>query len=319
MPAVEPIPRGRIFVDQSAGTRTALALVNVSERRQETVLIVRDQSGLEVDRRTEEFEAGEHRALFIDELFPSSLPPDFIGSLTFEVASGDAGLVAVTLRQNTNPWGEAIFATLPVVDLNGAGNESSLVFPHVGAGFGLSTQLILINPAGEHIRGTLRLTASDGSALQSELAGRSGSEFPIEIEPDGIYQAKLMGREGVQFGYAEVIAADGSFLPSGTVLFQFRSDETVISEAGVAASSAAVRARLYVDNHRTRTGVALASAGNPAGQVTFRLLDRFGQFLAETRRPIDSGGHVAVFADELFARMPSSFTGLLEISTCQYP
>jgi hypothetical protein len=60
----------------------ALALVNPSSETITVTLILRDASGTEVDRKDEEFTAGQHRSLFVDQLFPSS--QNFTGSLTFQ-------------------------------------------------------------------------------------------------------------------------------------------------------------------------------------------------------------------------------------------
>ena len=70
--AVEPISSGRIFVDQQGGGRTAVALSNSSATSLTVTLILRDAAGNELDRRDETFGAGQHQALFVDELFPES-------------------------------------------------------------------------------------------------------------------------------------------------------------------------------------------------------------------------------------------------------
>ena len=122
--------------------------------------MLRDHRGLELDRRVETFAAREHRADFVDSLFPGLNPP-FTGSLTFQVQTPGQRLAAITLRENINQHGEAIFATLAVADLQSPNSDSSLVFPHIGAGQGLSTQIILINAATVRAAGTIRFTASD--------------------------------------------------------------------------------------------------------------------------------------------------------------
>ena len=46
--AVEPIPSGRIFVDQQESTRTAIALVNPSAKSGSVTLTLRDNTGNEI-------------------------------------------------------------------------------------------------------------------------------------------------------------------------------------------------------------------------------------------------------------------------------
>lgn len=135
--AVEPISSGRIFVEQQGNGKTALALVNPSAATITVTFILRDDSGREVAREDppREFGLGEHQALFVDQLFPGL--GDFTGSLTFQTQQVDQKLAAVTLRQNTNVEGDAIFATLPVVDLTEPATTDSVIFPLGGSRSGI--------------------------------------------------------------------------------------------------------------------------------------------------------------------------------------
>lgn len=121
----------------------------------------------------------------------------------------------------------------------------------------------------------------------------------------------------VKTGYALVLPDLASPMPEAGAIFQFREDLNVISEAGVAAAAATTHALMFVDNSGTRTGMALASPGNPAHQVQLRLLDGRGAFLAETQLTIEEEGHSSLFIDEAFPQMPLGFTGLLDISSDQ--
>ncbi|MEE8348563.1 MAG: hypothetical protein V3R94_03265, partial [Acidobacteriota bacterium] len=136
--AVEPISTGRIFVDQQGGSLTALALVNPSAQTVIVTLILRDTAGVEVDRQDLSLEGGHHEAVFVNQIF-SGLE-SFTGSMSFQTPTSNEKVAAVTLRQSTNLDQEAIFSTLPVVDLTAPVTTDSLIFPQVGAGVGLSTQ-----------------------------------------------------------------------------------------------------------------------------------------------------------------------------------
>ena len=311
--AVEPISSGRIFVDQQDGSRTALALVNPSQGTITVTLILRDAFGTEVDRKDEEFLAGEHRSLFVDQLFPSS--QNFTGSLTFQTQQAEEKVAAVTLRQNTNLQGEAIFATLPVVDLSAEPTTESIILPQVGAGQGLSTQLVLLNSSQAAISGQIQLLDSQGAALELELDGTAGSSFPYQIQPDGTFSGKLTSDSGTAVGYAVITLEEGSQSPVGSAIFQFISGDAVISEAGIAAVTPTTSARIFVDNVGTRTGVAIANAGNPATTLTFKLLDINGSSLQTTTRDLVAGGHLSIFADQLFSEAGEGFTGLMEITS----
>ncbi len=311
--AAEPIRSGRIFVDQQ-GTRTALALVNPSNQTISVTLVLRNSAGAEVNRIVRGFTPRQHLALFINELFPN-VPAGFTGSLTFDTTQNDQKVAAITLRENRNTFGETIYATLPVVDLTIAPGAQSIIFPHVGAGQGFSTQLVLVSRSNQRISGQISLTRSDGTPLQLALNGNISSSFPYQIEPNGTYRAELTSSSTTGVGYAVVTLGQGDAAPSGSAIFQFKSRNSVISEAGVAAITPTTSARIFVDNAATRTGVALASANNPSTTITFNLLDRSGVSIETTSRNIAARGHLAIFADELFPDLPAGFTGLMEIAS----
>ncbi|MGI8785519.1 MAG: IPT/TIG domain-containing protein [Acidobacteriota bacterium] len=307
--AAEPIRSGRIFAERSATTRTAIALVNASGAVATATLILRDAAGAEVACRPRSFAAGEHRAQFLEEIF-DPLPDSFSsGSLTFE---SDRRLAAITLRENKNTQGEALYATLPVVDLAAAASTASLVFPHIAIGGGFSTQVVLVNASNQRVAGKIRLTRSDGTPL---LLG-FGSELPYDIPPNGTFRAELTSAGDVQVGYAAVVLEQGAAMPSGSAIFQIKKGNDVVSEAGVAAIAATRLARIFVDNAGTRTAVAIASAGNPATVVTVTLIDRNGNAIATTTTlDLPAEGHRARFVHELFPGLPEGFSGLMEISS----
>lgn len=327
--AVEPVRSARIFVDQQ-GTRTSIALVNPSDQNAVASLVLRDSSGTEVSRKKQQLAPHRSLALFVNEIFPS-LSPGFIGSLTFE---SDQKLAAITLRESQNILDEPIYSALPVADLSTPGLAGSMVFPQIGAGGALSTQLVLINRGSQRISGLIKLFGSDGAPLPMEVntdlatAGRccfpapaalqttvAASEFPYQIEPDGIYRAQLSSASGPAVGYAIATVEQGNTAPAGSAIFQFKSNDRVITESGVAAAASTTRARIFVDNTRARTGLAIASADNPQTTVTFDLIERSGDSLQQTTRILPSRGHLSIFVDELFPDLPANFSGLLEITS----
>lgn len=313
VPAVEPISRGRIFIDQTS-TLTGLALANASNLAVTIDFMLRDAAGRSAGTRTLQLEARQHLALYANDsrLFPG-ISPTFVGSVTFE-ARGSGQVAAVTLRQSFNAQQAPIFSTLPVVDLDQpANNAASIIFPHLGAGGGLSTQLILINPGSGRISGRIRIFGTDGNPLTLRLDGVRGSDFPYEVAPDGTFQASLTNEGDALGGYA-VLTVDQGEAPAGTALFQFRDPAGPLdSEAGVGAIPSTTAARIFVDTDRTDTGVAIANPGNSTARITFELLDRNGLSIRTTQRDIPARGQLAIFVTQLFSGLPAGFTGLLEI------
>ena len=198
------------------------------------------------------------------------------------------------------------------------------MLPQIGAGAGLSTQVVLINQSGLTIGGEILLFASDGTPLQLELDGLPASVFPYQIEPNGAFRGELTLPAGLGVGYAVVTLTQGAVLPAASAIFQFRNGDRVISEAGVAATPLTTAARIFADNAATRTGVAIAvpdqsglataTATGPSTLV-FRLLDRRGIVIETQTRTVPRAGHISIFVDELFPDLPQGFTGQMEISS----
>jgi sugar lactone lactonase YvrE len=304
--ATVPVQTGTIFVDET-GTRTALALANPAAAAS-AVLILRDGSGNEVARRTQSIGIRQHTARYVRELF-ENLPGSFTGSLTFE---SNVPLAALTLRENRNGRGEPLYATLPVIDPS-APRPDPLMFPHIAVGNGYTTQILLINSGGDPLKGVVRLVASGGGPLLARLSGRSISEFPYSLNPHGTLKAELEGVSGLSTGYAAVVPNVGSVAPMGAAVFQYRTSDVVITEAGVLAAPVTSEARLFVDNAGTRTGVAVANPNAYPATVTLALMDGSGNPLFETIRDLPSGSHFAAFANELFPGMVEGFNGLMEV------
>ena len=326
--AVQPIRRGRIFVDGQIPT--GLALANPSGNDLGASLTLRDGAGNVVDEAQLQLLAGQHTARFASDLF-GPLEEDFIGSLTFDTGTAQ-GVGALTIRQGTNRHGEPLFAALPVAELGDeqapSGNPLRIFLPQIGAGGTLSTQILLINPTSETLSGEIQLTGNDGLPLELELSVRSqqpggvvqggpvtGSTFPFQLAPNGIFQGTLTSSAEVEAGYAVVTVQVGSRVPAGTAVFQFRDgDGRLVSQAGVGAMDPTSAARIFVDTARTQTGVALVNTGNQAVTVSFDVLDRNGNPIARETREMPAKGHMAVFVRQLFPNLPLGFTGVLEIS-----
>ena len=304
---VEPVQRGRLFVDE-VGTRTALAMVNTGAASVPVTLTLRDGDGSQIGQEILMLGPGQHSSSFVDELFGAQAA-DFRGNVTFESASG---LGAITLRESRNAFGEPLYTTLPVVDLDAVAGTDPVVFPHLAVGGGYRTQVILINRSGEAVTESIQLVGSDGLALQVNWDGVSASEGAYQIAADGIYRVELTGESTVNVGYAVVTPESGA-TPAGSVIFQLWSGTALVTEAGVGATPETTTARISLDNVGRQTGVAIANRSSTPAEVQFILQDRFATEQEQITRTIPPGGHLARMAQELFGTVESGFSGLVEI------
>jgi hypothetical protein len=318
--AAQLLEQGRIFVQQSSSWNTGLALANPLDRKTSFRLILRNSQGIEIARIDRfELEPREHQARFVSELF-TGLPQDFVGSLTFQGLTVEDRMAAVTLRQTANRYGEPLYSTLPVAEIGGenaSGDQSLLVFPQVGAGQGLSTQLVLISRAQTISRGTVRLINSDGDPLIVRSTMGTAAQFPFELPAQGVFFAEFTNPPGVDLavGYAKVEVTDG-LAPAGTAIFRFTDGDKSISEAGVGAMPLLKKARIFVDSNQTSTGFAVANPGNSIVSITYRLLDLNGVQIQQVNRLLSARHHYAKFAHEIFD-LPAGFLGLIEMESSQ--
>ncbi len=313
--AVAPIRAGRIFVDRE-NNQTGVAWVNPSSTPVTLKLTLRDSRGQTIATVADyRLDAGRHAAVFLEQLFDNFPESLTTGTLSFETQGEGEGVAAVTIRLGSNARNEPLFATLPVVGLEEPPGAGPIVFPQVGAGGSLSTQIILINRHAETIRGEVRLFGGDGAPLELESDGAAASTIPYEIAPEGTFRSLLTSSRGVFQGYAQVVPESGP-VPAGTAVFQFRDGQgRLVSEAGVASTPPTRRARILVDTVGTQTGLAVANPGNGSQSIALTLRDRYGRQVASVARQIPAGGHFAGFADDFLDDVPEGFTGVLDIDS----
>ncbi len=307
--AIEPIASGRVFVDQS-GAKTGLALANNGPEAASIAFILRNAAGAETARVSDTLGANRHTARYVSDLFPSQ-SADFRGSLTFE---STRPIAAVTLRETRNVQGEPLYTTLPVVTLPAGSSNSPLVFPHIAAGDGFTTELLLMNPYSESIRGDVRFYGSTGQPLLLQSAGSSVSQIPYDIPAHGTFRA-VLDAPALRSGWSTAVPSAGSAAPSGSIVFQWKASNQIVSEAGVAATPATTASRVFIDNAGTQTGVAIANPSTQEAQLTLTLMDRNGNVEQVQTRPLAGGNHLAIYANDLFSVLTEGFTGVMEIQS----
>jgi hypothetical protein len=163
VPAAALTTRARIYVDQSSGHDTGLAVVNpnnaatLSLRAYQSDGITTAGSGA----GTLNLSANGHSATFIGSLI-SGLPANFTGVLDI---SSSVPFAALTLRSLINSRDDFLVTTLPVADMTRPG-PSPIVFPQIADGGGYEMQSILLGAAG-------------ASSTTLEFYDDAGSPLPV--------------------------------------------------------------------------------------------------------------------------------------------
>ncbi|MDD5541538.1 MAG: VCBS repeat-containing protein [Acidobacteriia bacterium] len=162
IPSAAPTTHARIYVDESRGHDTGLAMSNPNGASVNVILKTFQLDGITPVGKSNgpvNISAGGHKAAFVGQ-FISGIPVGFTGVLDI---SSPTPIAAVTLRSLTNKRGEVLLTTFPIADYN-ASAPFPVVFPQIAVGGGFQTQFITLS-GGAADAVTLSFFGDDGSSL----------------------------------------------------------------------------------------------------------------------------------------------------------
>ncbi len=162
VPAATPTGHARIYIDQSAGHGTGLAVANPGGKEISATLRAYQTDGVTPAGNSTDpvtLKANGHTARFVSQLI-SGLPADFTGVLDI---SSSSPFVALTLRSLTNSRSDFLLTTFPTADVNRPA-PSPIIFPQIADGGGYSTEFILLS-AGGPAAATISFYGEDGTPL----------------------------------------------------------------------------------------------------------------------------------------------------------
>jgi hypothetical protein len=104
--------------------------------------------------------------------------------------------------------------------------------------------------------------------------------------------------------------------PSGLAIFSYRQNGVLVSEAGVPASTAMLRGRIYANvSGSVNTGIALANPNDSQATISFFFTDATGTDFGNGSMIIPAHGQVAHFLNEAPFNAPRSTTGTFTFSS----
>jgi hypothetical protein len=162
VPSAVPTTHARIFVDQSAGHDTGLAIASPGASAAQVAIRAYQTDGSTPASGTTasvSLNGGGHFARYVGQLI-SGLPAGFTGVLD---VSSTSPFVAATLRSLKNARGDVLLTAFPTADLSGPA-PSPVIFPHIAAGGGYTAQFILLS-SGAASGTTLRFLDDNGAPL----------------------------------------------------------------------------------------------------------------------------------------------------------
>ena len=334
VPATEPIQEGRIFAEVREPVNTGLAMANPNDTPATIDFYFTDEQGERFGEGRFMLGANEQTARFLDQA-PFNSGEVESGTFTF---TSSVPIAVVALRGLTNRDGEFLMTTLPVAPLaapptpfsGNTGSTDTVYFPHFTDGNGWVTQVILVNPTDRTITGTVRFLEPGSGTMAAAPAvltlddDRTGSEFPYSIPARGSRRFTTSNPTGrTSSGSVRATPDEGSFAPSGLVVFSFTTGGKTVSEVGVNALTAGSAFRLYAESSGTpnqagsiQTGLAITNAADTDNMVTLEVTGLDGILVAApVTLTLPPSGQVARFLDEIFDSLPGDFSGVLRVTS----
>ena len=258
--------------------------------------------------------------------FDWQVETDFItGSAQFEITAD--GLATLDVDPSTQGT-----AAVTVLVSDGRGGSNSidqllifpgpnpdplrLIFPQIGDGGGLSTNLALMEQSSEAAQGTLQFYRSSGTLRSLTLDGIFDSQFPIQLAGDGSAHLQTGNDFFAEAGWAIL---EGFGHVEGVANYDYRVQGQLVTTVSVLAGPPTRGALLPIQNDETgTTGIAVANPGDEG--VEFRLSARAsapGSPALEAMLDLGPRQHVSSFLPDLFAeegiQLPEQYDGVLSV------
>ena len=333
VPVSPPTRAARFFVDSRAGVSagtgsgtvnvsTGFAAVNQGNAEASLALKLRNVFGETLVQGTVRLARGAHMAKFLNQLAPDFVMPpsivfDGLGSL--EITS-DQPVSVLALRLTINQRGDLLMTTTPIADLGKPAPAGTLAFPQIADGGGYQTTIIMMNTSNAAESGVIRFYGNDGSVLAVRMAngGAAGSQFAYAIPAGGFVRLVTDGSPAeVNTGWARLTPDGGSAAPVSAAIFSYARGTVLVTESGVAATTATTHARIYVDlTGGHDTGLAVVNPGSAPLRITATAYELDGVTPAGNGQGtvnLAPLGHAAKFAWQLIAGLPDGFTGVLDL------
>jgi hypothetical protein len=324
VPASPAIQSGRIFARVSSNSgpgsvNTGIAIVNPNASFANVAFHFANAAGDILGSGT--CVIGPNKAIgqFLNESSPCPFNMSSIqGTFTF---TSNVPVSAVALRSFIPEDGlGALYSTLPVVDTSVFTGTDPLGLAHFADGTEWTTEVVLVNPTGNTLTGTLQFLV-DGLNPFTAIATDKGTQnsFSYSIPRESSYTLKTLGRSNpLAVGSVRITPATGVAAPSAMLIFSHKPGGSVtVADAGV-PSVQGTAFRMYYELSGTGPGsvqsaVAVANLAPGPTSVLFELYNIDGSFVATGQSQVLGNGHVAKSVDELFPGITIPKRGILRI------
>jgi len=226
--------------------------------------------------------------------------------------------VSVTGLRWTYTGGSFLMMNIPVVDLSVSPNQGNQVGPLFAAGYGRRSELILVNPTGTTLTGTVQFMDPDGVAVL--VTSDSGYMWTANyyLQPNGSQKFVVADAPGgFAYGSVRVLPDGGGTAPSASLIHSNAQDGIMTFEIGVPVTmGTAFRVPAEQVPGQISTSLALANSVNSGGTVWISLTDSGGNLVAGTSRYMQGNGLILESLDLLFPALAAQqLQGILRVTT----
>jgi hypothetical protein len=330
VPDSPPLSSGRVYVEVKSNGRVNTQISVANPNRQDAAINfeIRDTNG-NIERlgsfMVRGTDAGCDPGLACNQVSGSldNEPfwggTDIQGTLTF---TATAPVVVFAARVSTTGGHAADFlmTPLPVIDLSMSPSREAQVIPHFAVGDGRRTELVLVNPGGTTLSGSVQFSDPyGGQAFVSTDGTNFDSSLKYFIAPNSLQTFVIThALRGHEYGSVKVIPTGDTPAPSSFVLHSYEQMGVTTFEIAVPVTMGQAF-RMYAElspSQQIRTGIALANATNSTGTVWLSLTGSDGALLGTASFQLQPSSQIVDFLDSLIPSLANqAVNGVLRITT----
>jgi len=318
---------GAVFVEASTSVRTLLAIANTSGEDASVDLTFTDTAGTASAPVTVAVPAGGQTINFLADA-PISIASASTGVLQFN-SSVPVSVIAVSFL--TNEANDSLITAIPVADTSKVSGEPLLI-PEFVDGPGLTSDIFLVNPSDEEVRGEVQFFSQGNAAVPGapiEVAIGESSARAVEyhiLARSGQRITTNGASEFLKIGSIHVVPFVGFKTPRAYALLNLKNGTTTVSRNAVEGQLPGTSFRLYAEAFgdfasskakSITTAVAFANSSNTAAVIRLSLTSLSGAPIG-TSSPvrIPPNGSVAMFLNSVpgFEGLKAPFQGILSVT-----
>ena len=193
-------------------------------------------------------------------------------------------------------WVAVLLAILSL-GMPGALSQSTLVFPQLVEGPGVSSFLVVMNAGSVEDTGQIEFFDSAGRPWGLIVGDTRQSVISYNIAPGGFTVVETSGGDSLSSGYVLVRSETEESRLAGTLRVLLGDQEVVFLDA-----PARREYLIFIEQSESvRTGLAIVNPASEESTIRLEVLNDLGEVLAQQTLSMDAGRQLARFADQLLA------------------